>query len=77
MTSSTAYTNIVTMACQSTRTRAGVFLPIIQYTLNTGTGAEVQRPLATVAIGGILSSTILTLALLSALYRLTYARRHP
>jgi len=54
-----------------------MLLPIIQYTLNTGTGAEVQRPLATVVIGGILSSTLLTLALLPALYRLTYARRRP
>jgi len=47
------------------------FLPMA---LNTGTGAEVQRPLATVVIGGILSSTLLTLAVLPALYRLTYAR---
>ena len=35
----------------------------------TGAGAEVQRPLATVVIGGILSSTLLTLLLLPALYR--------
>ena len=35
-----------------------------------GTGAEVQRPLATVVIGGILSSTLLTLVVLPALYRL-------
>jgi cobalt-zinc-cadmium resistance protein CzcA len=37
---------------------------------NVGTGAEVQRPLATVVIGGILSSTLLTLLVLPALYRL-------
>jgi cobalt-zinc-cadmium resistance protein CzcA len=37
--------------------------------LATGTGAEVQRPIATVVIGGILSSTILTLFVLPALYR--------
>jgi cobalt-zinc-cadmium resistance protein CzcA len=37
--------------------------------LNVGTGAEVQRPLATVVIGGILSSTALTLFVLPALYR--------
>ncbi len=43
------------------------FLPM---TLNTGTGAEVQRPLATVVIGGILSSTLLTLLVLPVLYRL-------
>jgi cobalt-zinc-cadmium resistance protein CzcA len=43
------------------------FLPMA---LNTGTGAEVQRPLATVVIGGIISSTLLTLVLLPALYRI-------
>jgi len=37
-----------------------------------GTGAEVQRPLATVVIGGILSSTMLTLLVLPALYRLVH-----
>ncbi|HHT9105723.1 MAG TPA: efflux RND transporter permease subunit [Candidatus Wujingus californicus] len=42
------------------------FLPMA---LATGTGAEVQRPLATVVIGGILSSTILTLLILPVLYR--------
>jgi cobalt-zinc-cadmium resistance protein CzcA len=36
--------------------------------LATGAGAEVQRPLATVVIGGIVSSTILTLLVLPALY---------
>ena len=35
----------------------------------TGTGAEVQRPLATVVIGGIISSTLLTLIFLPVLYR--------
>ena len=39
--------------------------------LNTGTGAEVQRPLATVVIGGIISATVLSLLVLPALYRLT------
>ncbi|MES2089766.1 MAG: efflux RND transporter permease subunit, partial [Pseudomonadota bacterium] len=39
-----------------------------------GTGAEVQRPLATVVIGGILSSTVLTLFVLPLLYRLTHRR---
>jgi cobalt-zinc-cadmium resistance protein CzcA len=37
-----------------------------------GTGAEVQRPLATVVIGGIVSSTLLTLVVLPALYRLVH-----
>jgi cobalt-zinc-cadmium resistance protein CzcA len=40
----------------------------------TGTGAEVQRPLATVVIGGILSSTVLTLLVLPLLYRLVHRR---
>jgi cobalt-zinc-cadmium resistance protein CzcA len=38
--------------------------------LATGVGAEVQKPLATVVIGGIISSTLLTLIVLPALYRL-------
>ena len=45
------------------------FLPMA---LNTGTGAEVQRPLATVVIGGILSSTLLTLLVLPGLYRMAW-----
>ncbi len=47
------------------------FLPMA---LNTGTGAEVQRPLATVVIGGIVSSTLLTLIVLPGLYRMAYRR---
>lgn len=43
------------------------FLPMI---FSTGLGAEVQRPLATVVVGGILSATILTLIVLPSLYRL-------
>ncbi|MGC5703576.1 CusA/CzcA family heavy metal efflux RND transporter [Pseudomonas sp. NFXW11] len=43
-------------------------LGFIPMALATGTGAEVQRPLATVVIGGILSSTVLTLLVLPALY---------
>ena len=39
---------------------------------NTGVGAEVQRPLATVVIGGIISSTLLTLLVLPAMYRLLH-----
>jgi len=42
--------------------------------INTGTGAEIQRPLATVVIGGILTSTLLTLVILPALYRLVHRR---
>lgn len=44
-------------------------LGFIPMALATGTGAEVQRPLATVVIGGILSSTLLTLILLPVIYR--------
>lgn len=44
-------------------------LGFIPMALNTGTGAEVQRPLATVVIGGIVSSTLLTLLVLPALIR--------
>jgi cobalt-zinc-cadmium resistance protein CzcA len=43
----------------------------------TGTGAEVQRPLATVVIGGLLSSTILTLMVLPALYSLVARTSFP
>jgi cobalt-zinc-cadmium resistance protein CzcA len=46
-------------------------LGFIPMAIATGTGAEVQRPLATVVIGGILSSTALTLLVLPLLYRLT------
>jgi cobalt-zinc-cadmium resistance protein CzcA len=42
--------------------------------LNTGTGAEVQRPLATVVIGGIISSTLLTLFVLPVLYHWVHQR---
>jgi heavy metal efflux system protein len=45
-------------------------LGFIPMALNVGTGAEVQRPLATVVIGGIISSSLLTLFVLPALYRL-------
>lgn len=43
-------------------------LGFVPMALNTGTGAEVQRPLATVVIGGIISSTLLTLIVLPILY---------
>lgn len=48
------------------------FLPMA---IATGTGAEVQRPLATVVIGGILSSTLLTLLVLPLLYCMVHAQR--
>jgi cobalt-zinc-cadmium resistance protein CzcA len=49
-------------------------LGFIPMAIATGTGAEVQRPLATVVIGGILSSTLLTLLVLPVLYRLAHGR---
>ena len=53
-------------------------LGFIPMAFNLGTGAEVQRPLATVVIGGIVSSTLLTLVVLPALYQLTnrFGRQH-
>ncbi len=50
-------------------------LGFVPMAIATGTGAEVQRPLATVVIGGILSSTALTLLVLPVLYRLAHRRR--
>ena len=49
-------------------------LGFIPMALNTGIGSEVQRPLATVVIGGIISSTLLTLVVLPALYRLLHSK---
>jgi cobalt-zinc-cadmium resistance protein CzcA len=51
-------------------------LGFVPMALNVGAGSEVQRPLATVVIGGIVSSTILTLLVLPALYRLVHGRKH-
>lgn len=45
-------------------------LGFVPMALNVGTGSEVQRPLATVVIGGIISATVLTLLVLPALYRM-------
>lgn len=47
------------------------FIPMA---LATGLGAEVQRPLATVVIGGVLSSTLLTLLVVPVLYHMLYTR---
>ncbi len=49
-------------------------LGFVPMALATGTGAEVQRPLATVVIGGILSSTMLTLLVLPVLYRIVHRK---
>jgi cobalt-zinc-cadmium resistance protein CzcA len=47
-------------------------LGFVPMAVAAGTGAEVQRPLATVVIGGILSSTLLTLLVLPVLYRIAH-----
>ena len=49
-------------------------LGFVPMALNVGTGAEVQRPLATVVIGVIISSTLLTLVVLPVLYRLVHSK---
>ena len=50
-------------------------LGFIPMAIATGVGAEIQRPLATVVIGGVWSSTLLTLLVLPVLYRLVYEGR--
>nr|WP_281176045.1 efflux RND transporter permease subunit [Edaphobacter aggregans] len=50
------------------------FIPMA---LSTSTGAEVQRPLASVVIGGLFSSTLLTLLLLPVLYEWIFERERP
>lgn len=52
-------------------------LGFVPMALAHGRGAEVQKPLATVVIGGILSSTVLTLLVLPALYRLVHGGKEP
>ena len=47
-------------------------LGFVPMAVNTGIGSEVQRPLATVVVGGIVSSTLLTLLVLPALYRIVH-----
>ena len=50
-------------------------LGFVPMAISTGVGAEVQRPLATVVIGGLVTSTLLTLLVLPTLYRWLEARR--
>lgn len=52
-------------------------LGFVPMALNTGIGAEVQRPLATVVIGGIISATLLTLVVLPVLYTWFERDKHP
>ena len=50
-------------------------LGFVPMALATSAGAEVQRPLATVVIGGLITSTVLTLLVLPAIYRWFEQRR--
>ncbi|MDP2168770.1 MAG: CusA/CzcA family heavy metal efflux RND transporter [Thermodesulfovibrionales bacterium] len=50
-------------------TAAAAALGLVPMVLSSGTGSEVQRPLATVVIGGLVTSTVLTLLVVPALYR--------
>jgi cobalt-zinc-cadmium resistance protein CzcA len=52
-------------------------LGFVPMAINTGIGSEVQRPLATVVVGGIVSSTLLTLLVLPALYRVVHGTDQP
>ena len=56
-------------------TAAVAAIGFVPMAVNTGVGAEVQRPLATVVIGGVISSTLLTLLVLPVLYKVFGAGR--
>ena len=66
--------------CQLRRTRKlgparlGPILGLIPMLISTGVGAETQRPLATVVIGGLITSTLLTLLLLPLIYEWSETR---
>ena len=51
-------------------------LGFVPMAIATGTGAEMQRPLATVVIGGLVTATLLTLGVLPAIYA-RLSRRRP
>ena len=50
-------------------TAATTALGLLPLLFSTGTGSEVQRPLATVVVGGLVTSTVLTLLVIPALYK--------
>ena len=54
-----------------------IALGLLPLLFSSGTGSEVQRPLATVVVGGLVSSTVLTLLVLPALYRWFAVERDP
>jgi cobalt-zinc-cadmium resistance protein CzcA len=58
-------------------TAAVASLGFIPMAISTSAGAEVQRPLATVVIGGLISSTLLTLIVLPVLYGIFYKHENP
>ena len=68
-------------ACQRLRpvlmTATTTALGLIPLLVSQGTGSEVQRPLATVVIGGLVTSTILTLLVIPALYKWFSVRIEP
>ena len=57
-------------------TAATTALGLMPLLLSTGVGSEVQRPLATVVVGGLLTSTAVTLLFLPAFYEWFAAERH-
>ncbi len=59
---------------QASKSVPAVGLGFVPMPRNTGIGSEVQRPLGTVVIGGIVLSRLLTLLVLPALYRLLHTR---
>ena len=64
----------MTRLCPVMMTALVASLGFVPMALNTGIGSEVQRPLASVVIGGIISSTLLTLIVLPAIYRIAHGR---
>ena len=64
------------MASNSARIALVTVTGVLPIAIAVGAGAEVQRPLATVMIGGVISSTLLTLLVLPALYK-TFLGRLP
>jgi cobalt-zinc-cadmium resistance protein CzcA len=58
-------------------TATAASLGLVPLLFSHGTGSEVQRPLATVVVGGLVSSTILSLLVLPALYKWFSIRPEP
>ena len=79
-----AFTNIETLVKQGTKDRlravlltaTAAALGFLPMAVSTNVGAEVQRPLATVVVGGLITATLLTLLVLPVLYTLVYKNLH-